>query len=172
MSVVHAAATVAATVTPLPTPVVTPTPSPSPTVEAVAHAANQVVQSHPGLLDVLNVLASSIGQPEIIAAGAAAAVALQALLNKLPWLQHEVQWIEDLRRRFVAIVLPVLGTALTSFASGHNELHLAPAVFLLGQVGFWTFSTWRKVRSDRTEKAPAVESLAAPTGQDPAQGIG
>lgn len=176
MSVVHAAATVAATITPAPTPVISPTPlpSPSPVVEAATHAATTVAQTHPSFFDALNILASSVGQPEIIAAGAAAAVALQALLNKLPWLQHEVQWVEDLRRRFLAVALPLLGTVAASFASGHNELHLAPGLFLGGQVIYWTITAWKKIRASRPEPelSPANESLATAGDQDPAQGIG
>lgn len=149
------------------TPTATPIPTPSPTVQAATHAAAQVVQTHSSLVDTINALAATVTQPEIIAAGAAIAVAIQGLINKLPWLQHEVAWVQDVRRRFVSVVIPVAGTALVSFTSGHNDLHLAPALFLVGQVVVWTWkafrSSWKAaVTAQAARVVPAPADTAAP----------
>jgi ABC-type glycerol-3-phosphate transport system permease component len=112
----------------------------------VAVAVQQAVQTHAaaspsldtsGLQDLLNKLAALLS-PYVVVIAAALATSVQSFLNKLPWLQHEVAKVQDLRRKLLAVALPVVGTLLAGLATGQNTLHLAPWIFLVGQVLYAT----------------------------------
>lgn len=116
-----------------------PSPTTSPVVEAVKvavvhHAATAQTSPFQGLSDLLNKWAALLS-PYIVVIGAAIASAVQVPLNKLlPWLSHETAQVQDLRRRLLAVALPLLGTYLSGLATGQNTLHLAPWVFLVSQI--------------------------------------
>ncbi len=145
------AATVAAT----PSPTVSPSVDPTPVVHAVAQQA----AAHSSLIDSVNAFVSQIPQSELVAVAAVIVVALQSFLNRFPWLQHEVNYVQDLRRQFVAVVLPFLGVMLAGFASGQNTMHLAPVVYLVGQVVYYVVKTLQgaaaNLSSASAETAPA-----------------
>jgi hypothetical protein len=148
-----ALAGIAATITPSPSPSPSFTPDPTPVATVAAHAA-AAVTAHPGFLDALNQLASHVSQADLVMVAGVVAVALQAWLNKLSWLQHEIAEIQATRRYLVSVALPFAGTALASFASGQNDLHLAPAVYLVGQFVFYVVKRIRVATPD-TVPAPA-----------------
>ncbi len=117
---------------------VTPTPSASPVVQVI-----QVVQAHAAtgpsawtqLTDELNKL-SSLLSPYIVLIGAALASGVQVLLNKFPFLSHDIKEVQDFRRKMLAVAIPVVGTLVAGLATGQNTLNLAPWVFLIAQILF------------------------------------
>ena len=137
-----------------PVPSVSPSMSPDPT--PVVHAAlTHVAASSNGLMTLLNSLLGSLSQADIIAAAAAVAVVLQGFINRHPWMQSELAWLQDLKRFAVAVALPYVGTLLASFASGQNSLHLYLPVFVGGQFLFYLFKTLKGVVL--TNQAPASD---------------
>lgn len=138
-----------------PSPASTPLPTASPTVEAIARAVAPVV-AHPSFFDTLNSLAANVSQPDIIVFAAALVVGLQTLVNRVPFFTHAVKWVQDARRIFLAVVLPFFMAAGTSLATGHNDLGLAPSVFLAGQVLFYVIRSLQKSGST----PPATDGFA------------
>ena len=123
-ALVQAAATVAAT--------------PIPTVTPVVHAvvATHAVVTHTAT-NALNQIFGRFSTADLITAAGVISTALLAWLNKLPWLQHEVATIQDVRRFLVSIALPFAGTYVASLASGDNTLAVAPWIFAVSQVAFY-----------------------------------
>lgn len=112
------------------------TPTPSPVVQVV-----QVIQAHAAagplipasVTDLLNKF-STVLAPYVVVISAAIASGLQVLLNKFPWLSHDIAKVQDLRRVLLAAALPLLGTLVAGLATGQNTLQLAPWVFLVAQI--------------------------------------
>lgn len=117
------------------TPAVTATPLPTPAEVAAAVSSTD----HNQLLGFANDLAAKVSQTDIVAAGAALAVAAQGALNKVPFFKHAVSYVQDVRRFLLAVFIPSAMTVGAGLATGHNELHLAPIVFLGAQVLFYAF---------------------------------
>lgn len=116
----------------------------SSTVQAVATATPVVaatpvpsVAADPTFVDTLNKLASNVSQTDIIAIAAALTVALQAALNKIPFFKHAVKYVQDVRRFVLAVFVPSLVTFGAGLATGSNDMHLTPVVFLGAQVIFY-----------------------------------
>lgn len=173
MSIVHEAAAAVATVAP--TPVVSPSPSPSvtPLAQAATHAATQV-QSF-DFLAFLTAWMSSISQADIIAAAGIAAVGIQGLINKSPWLKSELAWLQDVKRFLVAVAIPFGGSLLTDFATGHNTHQLALPVFLVGQFVFYTWKALKgMVLANNAKKAAAaaIAETTTPVDNTAAEGQG
>ncbi len=151
--------------------VVHATLSPSPSASPVAQAAQAAVQAHaaaapasnlPNLSDMLNGLASALA-PYIVVIGGVVAAAAQSLLNKLPWLSHDIAKVQDLRRVVLAVFLPLAGTFLAGLATGQNALGLAPWVFVASQI---LFAAVKALQASGAAAAPAA-SLAV---EEPAVG--
>lgn len=114
---------------------VAPTPSASPVVQA-AHAAIQATPAPAAvsqLQDWLNQLSVAVG-PYIVLIGAALANVVQSLLQKFPWLSSDIAKVQDLKRKLLAIALPLVGTFVAGLATGQNTLHLWPWLFVAGQI--------------------------------------
>ncbi len=159
-AVIHAAATVAATLS--------PTPSPSPVVQAAVQAHAAAAPSASGLNDLLNKLAGLISPTDLAVLAGMLASAAQALLNRFPWLNHDIQEVQNARRFLLAVVLPFAGAYLASLATGDNTLAVAPWVFLVSQLVF------RAVKLMLAAGAPSPAQLAAAAdggpGEQPANG--
>lgn len=140
------------------TPAVTATPTPTP------EAVQAVATSSSSLLGAVNALASQVSQTDVVAVASGLAVAVQALLNKIPFFTHVVNYVQDVRRFFLAVLVPSALTFLAGLATGDNTLHLAPVVFLGAQVVFYTV---RFLVSKATAKAvPATVEAAPQTSVD------
>jgi hypothetical protein len=148
-----AAAQAAAT----PSPSATPFPSPSPVVHHVVHTATHLASSF-DLWGLLNTWAASVSEAAVVGA---VLVIVQGLLQRFPFLQHEVAEVQYMRRFVVAVLLPFLGTAIASFASGQNTLGLAPVVFLAGQV---VYAVYKRLQAPMPEPTLGPE-LAEEAGQ-------
>jgi hypothetical protein len=113
--------TVQATATPVAQAIATVTPSPSPAV--TAHAQT--------ITDTVNQLASKISTTDLLVAAGVITTGVQYLVNHFKALRESINWI-------LSFAIPFMLVAGASFASGHNDLHLAPVVYLLGQLLFFT----------------------------------
>lgn len=135
--------------------VVSASPSPSPTVAASVAPVAQAAQSVPvhTFWDTLNSLVQGVSQTDIVALGSALAVSLQALLNRVPFFRHAVDYVQDVRRFALAVVVPGALAVGVSLATGHNDLGLTPWLFLGAQVVFYACKVLIK---------SAVASLARP----------
>lgn len=134
-----------------------PTPSPSPSVAPVVHAVTTVV-AHPATLSAWNSLASQISTPDLVVFAGVVASALQTQVNRLPWLQHDIAKVQDLRRFLVSVALPVAGVGLAGLANGHNSLGLAPVVYVVSQATFYVVKILRgdSIVVPVQDPAPAV----------------
>lgn len=162
MSVVVQTAHAAASVAPSLTPTVSPTVTP---VVHVANHAAQAVASSNGLVSLLTSFIGSLSQADIIAAGAAVAVVLQGFINKHPWLQSELAWLQNVKRFLVAVALPYLGALLASFATGQNTLHLALPVFVAGQFLFYLYQSLKGAILSSQTFAATEPAAAEQVGQ-------
>lgn len=154
MSVAHAIATVT----------LSPTPTTSPVATVVATTAAAVVKTSP--TDTLNRIANAISPADLIATAGIVATAIQAQLNKLPWLRHAVDYVQDTRRFVVAVVLPIGGTLLAGLATGHNTLNLAPWVFAVSQLVFYVAKSLKSsgVTTGTTVETPVLAVEETPAG--------
>ncbi len=135
--------------------VATVAPSVAPSVAPVVHAT-VVTPSTQSLNDLLNKLATLLA-PYIVVISAALVSAVQYFLNKFPFFSHEVSAVQDLRRRLLAVVLPLLTTFLGGLATGQNTLHLMPWVFLVSQI---LYTSVKALQGVAQEKVVAMDSLA------------
>jgi hypothetical protein len=85
------------------------------------------------LQDWLNQLSVLVG-PYVVLIGAVIANLVQSLLQKFPWLSSDIAKVQDLKRKLLAIALPLVGTFVAGLATGQNTLHLAPYIFVVGQI--------------------------------------
>ena len=126
----------------------------APVVHAVATATPAVVaQATPvavahvnSISDTINALASKVSTADLLVAAGFVATGVQYLVNKFANLRKVTNWL-------ISFAVPFAGVALASFASGHNDLHLAPVVYLLGQAAYFTIE---QIKSS-VKVAPVVE---------------
>lgn len=137
--------------------VVQATPSLTPSVTPVAVAAHAAATTGgESLTDLLNKLANLVA-PYVVVIGGFLAVLVQALLNRFPWLSHEVAAVQDLYRRLVAIVLPFLGAYIATVVTGDNSMHVAPYVFIASQI---IFTAWKALKGSVAAKVAPAPALA------------
>lgn len=116
---------------------VAPSISPSPSVSPVVHAVVTHAAAAPsGLSDLLNKLAALVSPTDLVVLAGMVAAAIQSLINRFPWLQHDIDEVQNARRFVLAVLIPLLGTYLAGLASGDNTLAVAPWIFLVSQVVF------------------------------------
>lgn len=139
----------------------TPLPTPTPT----SSVAPAVVASSPSLLDTINNWAAGISQTDLIAFAALLASSLQALLNKIPFFTHTVDYVQDVRRFLLAVFVPGVVTIGTGVATGRNDFHLLPVVFLGAQIVFYAgrFLVAQALKALASPVAPAAVSTDATT---------
>jgi hypothetical protein len=111
--------------------------------------------------DLLNKLAGMVSQTDVIAFAGLVSSSFIALLNKSKFLQHEVAVVQDVRRFAVAVLLPFLGTYVATVASGHNDLGVAPAIFVVSQVVFYVVKFLRNSGSPVLADAPLATDSPA-----------
>lgn len=117
--------TVAPTVTPVAHAVASVSPSPTP----VAHAAT--------ISDTLNALASKVSVADLMAAAGAIVVAVQYLVNQVPFIKRLSDQATASFNWVVSFALPFLATFIASVASGNNTLHVTPYIYLIAQLVYF-----------------------------------
>jgi hypothetical protein len=144
------------------------TPTATPVVQAAAQAHAAAAPASNGLTDLLNKLAALVSPADVVVLAGMIAAAVQGLLNRFPWLSHDVKEVQNWRRFIVAVVLPFLATYLTSLATGDNVLAVAPWLFLVSQIAF------RAVKLMLSAGTPSAAQLAVAAdggpGEQPANG--
>lgn len=128
----------------------------APTVQAVATATPHVVaQATPvavahvsSISDTINALASKVSTADLLVAGGFVATGVQYLVNRFVGLRKAANWL-------ISFAVPFAGVALASFASGHNDLHLAPVVYLLGQAAYFAIEQVKSSVKVTSDVAPA-----------------
>jgi hypothetical protein len=102
-------------------------------------------------------LAGKVSQTDLLAAAAAFVVFVQSMINKFPFLKNAEEKGRELANYLISFVLPFATTAVASFASGNNTLHLTPYIYLAGQFVYMVVSNFKK--APVTTPPPATQEF-------------
>jgi hypothetical protein len=127
------------------------------------------VTHHAALFNVVNYLASLVSSntPELIAVGAAVLVYVQHQINKLPWLQHDIDEVQMLRRQLVAVGLPVITMVGASLATNKDFVAFAAPLYGASQV---IYTLWRRIMAQAKVQQSAAPNPSLATDNAPAAG--
>lgn len=123
-------------------PVVTSTPVPTIAVHAVTVATTHTNS----ILDTLNALASKVSVADLTIAAGAITTGVQYLLNRYANLRKTANWL-------ISFALPTAGAVIASVVQGTNDLHLAPVVYLLAQVIYFSIE---RIKASVTTTEPVT----------------
>lgn len=141
---------------------VTPVPSPvhSPVATPVVHAALvHAAQVSTWVTSLTSFLTHN--ELLLVTLGAAVLVYVQTLVNKLPWLQHDVAEVQYLRRQLVSLFLPGLAALGVYAVTKLNTLGLWPSLYALGQL---VYALWNRIKVQALNPQPLPPGDTNPAG--------
>jgi hypothetical protein len=120
------------------------------------------------VLNYLSTLVSS-NTPELVTVGAAVLVYVQHQVNKLPWLQHDIDEVQMLRRQLVAVGLPVLTMVGASLATNKDFIAFAAPLYGVGQI---LYTLWRRAMAQAQVTASVTSKVQLATDEPSAPAAG